>query len=60
MTDQPDRRSFQALFKWATTPPQSFAVYALLVILVGGLSFIAGTLKPKHAPPTTVTIQPKQ
>ena len=40
----------RALFRWMTTPPQAYAVYAVLVIAVGGLSFLAGTLKPKKTP----------
>ncbi len=32
---------------WATTPPQSYAVYLVCLILVFLLSFYAGTLKPK-------------
>ena len=42
---------FQGLVKWAMTPPQAYAVYAICVILIGGLSFIAGTMNPKKAPP---------
>jgi hypothetical protein len=35
--------------QWATTPPQSYAIYlgALILIFVG--SFYIGTLKPKSA-----------
>jgi hypothetical protein len=32
--------------RWATTPPQSYAVYLVCLFLIGGLSFYAGTLKP--------------
>ena len=35
--------------RWAITPPQSYAVYLLALFLVAGLSFYAGTLKPKTA-----------
>jgi hypothetical protein len=35
--------------RWATTPPQSYAVYLVYLFLIGGLSFYAGTLKPKKA-----------
>ena len=35
------------LARWATTPPQSYAVYFVCLFLIGGLSFYAGTLKPK-------------
>jgi hypothetical protein len=42
---------FQGLVQWALKPPQAYAVYAICVILIGGLSFIAGTLNPKKPPP---------
>jgi hypothetical protein len=35
--------------RWAMTPPQSVAVYLLCLILVAGLSFYVGSLKPKKA-----------
>jgi hypothetical protein len=35
--------------RWAITPPQSYAVYLVCLFLVAGLSFYAGTLKPKKA-----------
>jgi len=35
--------------QWAITPPQSYAVYLVCLFLVAGLSFYAGTLKPKKA-----------
>ena len=38
----------QAL-RWAITPPQSYAIYLVGLVLVVGLSFYAGTLKPKNA-----------
>ena len=43
---------FQGLVKWATTPPQAYVVYLLGIILIYGLSFIAGTLNPKKPPPS--------
>ena len=42
--------SFGALLRWATTPPQAYVVYLLCVVLVGGLSFYIGTLKPNRHP----------
>ena len=39
--------SFKELVRWAITPPQSYAVYLIALFLVAGLSFYAGTLKPK-------------
>jgi hypothetical protein len=35
--------------RWTITPPQSYAVYLVCLLLVAGLSFYAGTLKPKKA-----------
>jgi hypothetical protein len=35
--------------RWAITPPQSYAVYLVCLFVVAGLSFYAGTLKPKKA-----------
>jgi hypothetical protein len=40
----------KSLWRWAITPPQSYAVYLVCLILVFVLSFYAGTLKPKKAP----------
>lgn len=46
-------------WKWATTPPQSYAVYLVALVLVFVLSFYAGTLKPKASaglgPPPAAT-----
>lgn len=38
---------FKGFVQWATTPPQAYAVYFVLLLLVGGTSFFAGTLSPK-------------
>jgi hypothetical protein len=35
------------LVKWAITPPQSYALYFVALVLVAGLSFYAGSLAPK-------------
>lgn len=61
-TDQP--MSFSQLLRWAITPPQAYVVYLLAVVLVGGLSFYVGTLRPgKHptglVPPAAVAPQSK-
>ena len=40
----------QGLVEWATTRPQAYAVYFVAVVLIGGLSFYAGTLNPKKFP----------
>jgi hypothetical protein len=52
--DNPVRR----FLRWATTQPQAYVVYLIVLILVWVLSFYAGTLKPKKAegigpPPVT-------
>ncbi len=56
-----DDTSFKRLFRWATTPPQSYAVYVVVLILVWLVSFYAGTLRPKRAdslgPPPVSTPQ---
>jgi hypothetical protein len=38
---------FKGLVRWAMTPPQSVAVYFVVLVLVLGMSFYAGTLSPK-------------
>ena len=35
------------LVRWAITPPQSYVVYLVSLFLVAGLSFYAGSLRPK-------------
>ena len=42
-----NERNPQSWWKWATTPPQSYALYFGALVLVFVLSFYAGTLKPK-------------
>jgi hypothetical protein len=39
----------RSLVRWAITPPQSYVVYFVALILIAGLSFYAGSLKPKTA-----------
>jgi hypothetical protein len=39
----------KSLLRWATTPPQSYVVYLVCLILIWVVSFYAGTLKPKKA-----------
>ena len=41
--------ALRAFARWAITPPQSYAVYLVCLFLVAGLSFYAGSLKPKKA-----------
>jgi hypothetical protein len=39
----------KSFLRWATTPPQSYVVYLVCLILIWVVSFYAGTLKPKKA-----------
>lgn len=53
MENENDRPAgFQGLVQWATTRPQAYATYLVALILIGGLSFYAGTLRPKKVPPS--------
>jgi hypothetical protein len=48
MEKQPEpAEGLKGLVRWATTPPQSVAVYFVVLVLVLGMSFYAGTLSPK-------------
>ena len=54
-----DDSGFRRLLRWATTPPQSYVVYVILLVLVWMGSFYAGTLRPKRVdgvgpPPVSV------
>jgi hypothetical protein len=40
----------RSLWRWAITPPQSYAIYLGCLVLIFVLSFYAGTLKPKKMP----------
>ena len=39
--------AIRSFARWVTTPPQSYAAYFVALILVAGLSFYVGTLRPK-------------
>jgi hypothetical protein len=41
----------RGLFEWATTRPQAYLTYFLAVVLIGGMSFYAGTLKRQLTSP---------
>lgn len=41
--------SFKNFLHWAIKPPQAFAVYLVVAVLIGAASFYAGTMKPKGA-----------
>jgi hypothetical protein len=59
MENQNDKPvGFQGLVQWAMTPPQAYAVYFVCLILIGGLSFYAGTMNPKKTanPPPAVSV----
>jgi hypothetical protein len=43
------RQQSKSFWSWATTPPQSYAIYLICLVLVFVLSFYAGTMKPKKA-----------
>jgi hypothetical protein len=49
MEQQSEPRGFQAFVRWATTLPQAVAVYLICLVLVAGMSFYAGSLRPKKA-----------
>jgi hypothetical protein len=38
----------RGLWRWATKRPQVYVVYLITLILVWGISFLAGTLNPKR------------
>lgn len=48
--DNSPSRTFKGLLRWATTPPQAWGVYLLVIILVWLVSFYAGSLRPKKTP----------
>jgi hypothetical protein len=39
--------TIRRFWRWAITPPQSYAIYLVCLFLVAGLSFYVGTLRPK-------------
>ena len=39
--------AIRGFWRWAITPPQSYAIYLVCLFLVAGLSFYVGTLRPK-------------
>ena len=53
MENETDPNTFKGLVKWAMTPPQAYVVYVIGLLLVYGVSYYAGTLNPKKAPPST-------
>jgi hypothetical protein len=53
MSDENHDRGMRGFWRWVTTPPQVYVVYVLALILVWGVSFLAGTLNPKKAGSST-------
>ena len=51
MENETDTSTFSGLVKWAMTPPQAYVVYVIGLLLVYGVSYLAGTMNPKKAPP---------
>jgi hypothetical protein len=50
MEDKSDHGlSLKGLMQWAITPPQSYVVYVIGLLLVFSLSYLAGTLNPKKS-----------
>jgi len=54
--------SIGGLWQWAKKPPQVYVLYLITLILVWGISFLAGTLNPKRtggsqSPPPVSTPQ---
>jgi hypothetical protein len=41
------RAAIRSFARWVITPPQAYASYFVALVLVAGLSFYVGTLKPK-------------
>jgi hypothetical protein len=52
MENDTDPNRFKGLVKWAMTPPQAYVVYVIGLLPVYAVSYFAGTLTPKKAPPT--------
>jgi hypothetical protein len=48
MSDENQDIGIRGLWRWATKPPRIYVVYLIALILVWGLSFLAGTLNPKR------------
>jgi hypothetical protein len=42
--------AIKGFLRWSMTPPQSYPMYVLCLFLVLGLSYYAGTLKPRKTP----------
>jgi hypothetical protein len=49
-TDTGPVAGLRSFARWVTTPPQVYAAYFVALIVVAGLSFYVGTLRPKKPP----------
>jgi hypothetical protein len=52
--------AIKGFLRWSMTPPQAYPMYVLCLFLVLGLSYYAGTLKPKRTTavaPQATTLQ---
>ncbi|KIZ47992.1 MULTISPECIES: hypothetical protein [Rhodopseudomonas] len=47
MADENGDGTVRGFVRWAMKPPQAYVIYLIALVLVGGLSFYAGSLKPK-------------
>ena len=47
-SDENPDTGIRGLWRWATKPPQVYVVYLITLMLVWGVSFLAGTLNPKR------------
>ena len=48
MSDENQDTGIRDLWRWATKPPRVYVLYLIALILVWGLSFLAGTLNPRR------------
>jgi hypothetical protein len=60
MENETDPDTIKGLVKWAMTPPQAYVVYVIGLLLVYSLSYYAGTLNPKKAPPSPPAVTAPQ
>ena len=47
--DNEKHNAVRKFLRWASAPPQAYAVYLVCLVLAWVLSFYAGTLRPKRA-----------
>ena len=49
MANQTGPAGLKGILRWVITPPQSYAVYLIGLLLMFCLSYFAGTMKPKNS-----------